>query len=146
MAPERHPVIEIRPMTGADVSAVDSIQLSSLPNSAAGWVAGDFLRLDSWVLSDNSKVLAFLVARKVVDEEFELLNMAVAASHRRKGHGKALLEEVLGRHKGIWFLEVRASNTAALALYEALGFHRSGRRRDYYGAPLEDAIEMTKLS
>ena len=134
-------------MTEADLPFVEPIQFSSLPNSAAGWAARDFLKVESWVLSDDQgNVQAFLVARQVADDEFELLNMAVAPENRRQGHGRALLSEVLKRHKGIWFLEVRASNSPALALYEALGFHRSGRRRDYYRSPVEDAIEMTKLS
>jgi ribosomal-protein-alanine N-acetyltransferase len=37
-------------------------------------------------------------------------------------------------------LEVRASNTAALALYESLGFKPAGKRRDYYSEPDEDAL------
>ncbi len=39
-------------------------------------------------------------------------------------------------------LEVRVSNTAALALYRSLGFHEQGRRRGYYAAPVEDAVLM----
>ena len=139
-------MIEIRPMTDSDIAAVELIQSASLPNSAAGWAARDFLKLEAWVLLVNGGVQGFLVARKVMDDEFELLNMAVAPEQRRKGFGKALLYEVLGRFRGIWFLEVRASNHAAQALYEGLGFHRSGRRRDYYRSPVEDAIEMSKLS
>ena len=138
--------IEIRRMTDVDLPAVEAIQTASLPNSAAGWAAHDFLKLEAWVLLEQGQIVAFLVARKVIDDEFELLNMAVAPQHRRRGFGRALLIEVLDRFPGIWFLEVRASNTAAEALYQDLGFHRSGRRRNYYSSPLEDAIEMTKLS
>lgn len=137
--------IEIRRMTRADVDAVEAIQAASLPHSAAGWAAVDFLRLDAWVACGQN-VEAFLVARRVADEEFELLNMAVAPGRRRLGFGSALLRHVLEGNPGVWFLEVRASNEAAQALYERLGFHRSGRRREYYRAPVEDAIEMTKLS
>ena len=140
-----HP-FEIRRMTEADLAAVDSIQTASLPNSAAGWSARDFLNLEAWVLLAQGRLHAFLVARQVIDDEFELLNMAVAPDQRRQGHAKALLTDALQRFPGMWFLEVRASNAAALALYEALGFHRSGRRREYYRSPVEDAIEMSKLS
>ena len=138
--------MEIRPLSTADLAAVDAIQTASLPHSAAGWAARDFLNFESWVLADNGVPQAFLVARKVADDEFELLNMAVTPQHRRRGYGRALLTDVLKRFHGVWFLEVRASNIAAQALYEALGFHRSGRRREYYRSPPEDAIEMTKLS
>ena len=41
-------------------------------------------------------------------------------------------------------LEVRAGNSAALALYAGLGFEASGRRRGYYSEPTEDAILLAK--
>lgn len=43
-------------------------------------------------------------------------------------------------------LEVRESNTAAIALYESSGFHELGVRRDYYPADdgREDAIILAK--
>jgi ribosomal-protein-alanine N-acetyltransferase len=37
-------------------------------------------------------------------------------------------------------LEVRRSNVAARSLYEGLGFHVEGTRRDYYQEPREDAL------
>jgi ribosomal-protein-alanine N-acetyltransferase len=46
----------------------------------------------------------------------------------------ALVKEVV--------LEVRASNHPALALYRRLGFVESGRRKDYYQIPVEDALLM----
>lgn len=134
-------------MTSDDSDAVEAIQAASLPNSAAGWSARDFLReLEAWVLAADGAVAAFLVGRRIAEDEFELLNMAVAVEVRRRGYGRALLMDVLDRYRGVWFLEVRASNVAAQALYEGLGFHRSGRRREYYRSPPEDAIEMSKLS
>ena len=134
-------------MTADDIEAVEGIQSASLPNAAAGWAARDFLKeLEAWVLSAGGVVAAFLVARNVAEDEFELLNMAVAPSQRRRGYGRALLQEVLERFRGVWFLEVRASNEAAQALYEGLGFHQCGRRREYYRSPVEDAIELSKLS
>lgn len=137
---------EIRRMTSDDTEAVDEIQAASLPSSAAGWTACDFLNLESWVLVVEGSVAAFLVGRAVASDEFELLNMAVSPARRREGRAKLLLAHVLGHHPGMWFLEVRASNQAARALYEGLGFHTCGRRRDYYRSPTEDAVEMSKLS
>jgi ribosomal-protein-alanine N-acetyltransferase len=137
---------EIRPMTLDDVPAVETIQLSSLPNSAAGWAARDFLFLEAFVAVREGKIEGFLVSRRLDEDEYELLNMAVAHDRRRRGSGKALLEHVLSREPDAsWYLEVRASNQAAQALYEGLGFHRSGLRCDYYRSPLEDAIEMSLL-
>ena len=133
-------------MTSDDAEAVDEIQAASLPRSAAGWTTRDFLNLESWVLEVEGCVAAFLVGRAVAAGEFELLNMAVSECARRQGWAKLLLTQVLGQHPGMWFLEVRVSNQAARALYEGLGFHTCGRRRDYYRSPVEDAIEMSKLS
>ena len=41
-------------------------------------------------------------------------------------------------------LEVRVSNSAAVSLYQKLGFITEGRRKDFYRNPREDALIMTK--
>jgi [ribosomal protein S18]-alanine N-acetyltransferase len=136
----------VRRMTAADVDAVGRIQGASLPDSASGWKAADFLPLTSYIVEHDAEVVAFLVARSLPGEEYELLNMAVAPAHRRRGMAKYLLKTVLETHPGTWFLEVRESNIAARTLYQALHFQYSGSRRGYYRDPPEDAIEMTKVS
>ena len=79
--------------------------------------------------------------------EGSLDNIAVAPEHRRRGVAEALLSalEAMGRARALSFitLEVRASNQAAVALYEKHGFARVGRRTNYYEKPREDAILMT---
>jgi ribosomal-protein-alanine N-acetyltransferase len=137
---------EIRKMTPEDIEPVERIQAACLPNSAAGWSARDFLNLEALVAVHDSSVAGFLVCRRTAEDEYELLNMAVAPASRRRGCGKALLEQALAVRPGVWFLEVRESNVAAQELYAALGFHRSGLRHDYYRSPPEDAIEMIKHS
>jgi ribosomal-protein-alanine N-acetyltransferase len=57
-----------------------------------------------------------------------------------------LLEHELERGEGSWFLEVRESNVAAIALYEGLGFRRVGQRENYYRDPSESGIVMRFLS
>jgi ribosomal-protein-alanine N-acetyltransferase len=147
MCPPNSEKLEIRRMIPEDLDAVEQIQAASLPNSAAGWAARDFLNLEAFVaIREAGTVEGFLVCRRTAEDECELLNMAVAPERRRRGCGKALLEHVLECQPGIWFLEVRASNVSAQALYSSLGFHRSGLRRDYYRSPAEDAIEMSKHS
>ncbi len=87
-------------------------------------------------------MLGFLVAQRV-DYEWELQNIVVAQSARRKGLGKRLLEGLLdqaAQTNGAVFLEVRESNTAARNLYEKAGFELSGRRKSYYVDPSEDAV------
>ncbi|MGH7229896.1 MAG: ribosomal protein S18-alanine N-acetyltransferase [Nitrospiraceae bacterium] len=82
----------------------------------------------------------------VVFEEFRLMNLAVASSARRQGIGRELLRRALamGRLQGASraLLEVRASNAAALTLYEHTGFRRTAVREKYYTNPVEDAVLM----
>lgn len=90
-------------------------------------------------------VAGYAVAHHAADEG-EILNLAVAPAHHRRGIGRALVEEVLARlaARGVRavFLEVRASNTAARALYAGVGFREVGRRARYYRRPVEDAIVL----
>ena len=96
---------------------------------------------------DGGEIRGFAVLMPVLDEA-ELLNIGVAAGQQRKGLGRAMLREMLDvAHKMKMrrvFLEVRASNAAALALYRSSGFGKLGVRRDYYqnASGSEDAITM----
>ena len=81
--------------------------------------------------------------------ECALDNMVVAESSRRQGIGARLLAAGLlwcRAHSGssVW-LEVRASNQGAIALYERAGFSIVGRRPDYYSKPVEGALQMQKI-
>jgi len=85
----------------------------------------------------------------VVFEELHLMNLAVSPEARRRGLGAKLVWHALsvGAERGIGtaLLEVRASNVAAIALYEGLGFARQSLRKGYYDRPREDAVIMTFL-
>jgi ribosomal-protein-alanine N-acetyltransferase len=74
----------------------------------------------------------------------EILNVAVDASARGKGIGGVLLDWAIGALRDQLvkkvFLEVRASNSAAIALYESRGFAQISIRRNYYRRPAEDAL------
>ncbi len=106
----------------------------------------------AWVntptLPDGRWLLGYLVAMTGV-EETHLLNITTVPSRRRCGHGRQMMQALIewSRQQGaatLW-LEVRVSNTPALALYEAMGFERVGLRKGYYpdaGARREDAVVM----
>lgn len=82
-----------------------------------------------------------------VEDEMHILNLAVAPGRRRQGIGRQLVLSALKRavRKGAKraFLEVRASNASAQKLYSSLGFTGISTRRNYYDAPIEDAVVMT---
>lgn len=76
---------------------------------------------------------------QIVPPEAELLTIAVAPAAQRQGLGRALLsramEAAAAEGATRLFLEVDIRNAAAIALYEAAGFARTGLRRAYYRHP-----------
>lgn len=84
----------------------------------------------------------------VVADQMHIQNLAVHPAHRTRGLGRLLLTHALdlARRAGATsaFLEVRASNVAAQALYRALGFTVVTRRANYYSQPAEDALLLLK--
>ena len=99
------------------------------------------------VAAGEGTIVGFVVAAEIA-HEWELENIAVASSARRRGHANRLLGALLdalhhGAAKSI-YLEVRVSNEAARRLYEKWGFERVGRRLGYYHSPPEDAILYKK--
>ncbi|HET7538767.1 MAG TPA: ribosomal protein S18-alanine N-acetyltransferase [Polyangiaceae bacterium] len=100
-----------------------------------------------WVLkgADSGEPLAFSLVWSVADE-LQLIDIASHPQHRRQGHARALLNELLSyarrEHKRLILLEVRQSNQAAIRLYESVGFTTSGVRRRYYSDTGEDALLM----
>ena len=79
-------------------------------------------------------------------DEAELLRIAVDPDKRRKHIGSELLDDMLdyADYEGYTaiFLEVRDSNSPAIALYRKNGFELIGKRADYYKDPVEDALIM----
>lgn len=146
--------IEIR-----DASAVHAPLLAALHSQCfeRGWnaeaMAGIVAMPGAVALlaqSEGGEPLGFVIARCAADEA-EILTMGVVPSRRRCSVAEKLLGEVAGRLSGRGarnlHIEVAESNSAALGLYEKIGFMRSGRRRDYYAAQgglREDAVTMTR--
>ena len=87
-------------------------------------------------LADPSQGLSGFAMGRVVLDEAELLTLAVEPDFRRQGIGRACLSafEAQARKMGAdhAFLEVAATNTAALALYASQGWITAGRRPGYY--------------
>ena len=81
-----------------------------------------------------------------IGHEIHITNLAVHPEWRRRGVARRLLATALteGASRGVVlaFLEVRPTNTRALALYDSLGFQIIGRRNGYYFDTGEDALVM----
>lgn len=103
------------------------------------------------VMVDGEQVIGFCILQPVLDEA-NLLLMAIDPKYQGQGCGMALLEEsleLLGDKCVMVFLEVRGSNTTAISLYQKVGFHQMGIRKNYYPADRavfangkEDAVLM----
>lgn len=96
--------------------------------------------------SNSARIAAIFSARLVIDE-LQIDNIAVASDCRRTGIASILLEEGLNLALKCGattaFLEVRASNTPALRLYRKAGFELIGTRKSYYSNPQEDAFVLS---
>jgi len=94
----------------------------------------------------RSPQLAGYIVARIGAEELHINNVAVRDGHRRRGIGRSLLDHILAEGKRAAvaraFLELRAGNSAALALYESCGFKITARRARYYSDPVEDALVM----
>jgi ribosomal-protein-alanine N-acetyltransferase len=147
-----NPKVRLLPLDASHIPAILEIEGKS---NSAPWSERSFRgELDNpqsiflVALADN-KVVGYAGLWIVVDEG-HITTVAVSPEHRRNGIGRKLTEEVLSRgiEQGIVCatLEVRASNEAAIKLYEELGFIQAARRKGYYPDNKEDAIVMWKYS
>jgi [ribosomal protein S18]-alanine N-acetyltransferase len=133
------PEVVIRAMNEADVPAVVAVECASYQFPWSEGIFRDCLRvgyLCRVVLLGPSLVGHAIMSLGA--GEAHVLNVCVAEALRGRGIGRSLLEHLLAQAEaaGMYeaFLEVRPSNTAAIRLYQALGFEHVGIRRGYYQA------------
>lgn len=92
--------------------------------------------------------IAALAVFQLVCEEASLYTVSTAPALRRQGAARALLQyafaQLAAQGAQAVFLEVRAQNKAARALYTALGFAQTGTRRGFYTKPADDAVLMRR--
>ena len=104
--------------------------------------------LSCWLVAEENGVVTGYVGSQTVIDESDMMNVAVHPDCRRRGIGRALIERLVAELKKtpvkFLMLEVRASNDAAIHLYEHLGFVQVGCRRNYYRNPKEDALILRK--
>jgi [ribosomal protein S18]-alanine N-acetyltransferase len=142
---------ELRLLGAADLDAVERIERASYP---APWsrsmFTGELAKPGSLCIGafgGDAQLVGFLVVSRYVDA-WHVMNLAVAPENRGVGLGAALMEQLfeLTADDGSrgYTLEVRVSNSAAIRLYERLGFKSKGVRRNYYTDNREDALIMWK--
>jgi ribosomal-protein-alanine N-acetyltransferase len=135
----------------AAADAAEAAEILREAREAASWSA-EALRetallpgICAFVSERAGSVSGIVVGRQVLDEA-EILNLAVRQAARRQGEGRALVRQALRRFAerqvSRVFLEVRESNTGAIAFYRGLGFQAVGVRKDYYRDPSEAAGVM----
>ncbi len=142
---------ELRLLGVDDLDAIERIERASY---AAPWsramFTGELAKPGSLSLGafrDDAELAGFLVVSRYVDA-WHVMNLAIAPDDRRHGVATSLMQRLFeltadDGNRG-YTLEVRVSNTAAIRLYERLGFESKGVRRSYYRDNREDALIMWK--
>ena len=101
-----------------------------------------------WLVAvDGDTVAGYIGSQSSIDEA-DIMNVAVHPDCRRQGIAENLINTLVAELKNrgchALLLEVRASNTPAITLYEKLGFAQVGCRKNYYRNPKEDALILRK--
>lgn len=140
--------VVIRHMHRDHLREVTEIERSSF---STPWSEISFLneiydsRSRAYVALEGQAVAGYIIAKTIADEG-HILNLAVREDLRRRGIATALVRKGLGELRltgaRYVYLEVRASNSPAIDLYEGFGFRIGGIRKSYYLEPREDALIM----
>ena len=135
-----------RPMQEKDLDTVAALEAAAFSRP---WQRKDFAdalmnpNYLYYVAEEDETVIATAGLILSIDEA-DLTNVTTSEPCRGKGIAKTLLGHLMqaAKEQGIiaFTLEVRAGNAAAIALYEKLGFVCEGRRKNFYTAPVEDAL------
>ena len=148
-------MLEIRPMTTADLSAVLEIEKALFPIDA--WTDALFLAELAEVSISRDVSVAILDSELVgyasfryVGKQGDVNTVAVASDQQGKGIGTALMDwlesQAALRNVREIFLEVRSDNEAAIKMYDARGYERIDIRRNYYGNTIDANIMRKKVT
>ena len=131
-----------------DLPALQRLERLCFPKDAWPWI--ELLQVLTWPgvvrykISQGNSMVGF-VAGQEIDQAGWIVTVAVHPAHRRRGLGQALVTACeAGLPQQVLRLAVRASNYAALALYERNGYRVIDRWRRYY-VDREDALIMEKI-
>ena len=131
-------VYELERLTFSDAWSPSSLLSSFESPHSLFFSAGD---------EESGKRLGYSIVY-CLSGEAQILNIAVSEYERERGIGSALMQAMIdgaiARGCELFLLEVRVSNSPAIALYEKFGFQMIGRRKNYYVKPTEDALIMQR--
>jgi [ribosomal protein S18]-alanine N-acetyltransferase len=124
--------------SGRDAAAIAALHGVSF---ARGWSEQEVetLMTDRHVMAHraiNGSTMAGFILSRLVEDEAEILSVAVANARRGRGLARSLLNLHMRRLAGLGaraiFLEVDEHNAPAIRLYDRAGFHEISRRPNYY--------------
>lgn len=142
--------LQYRPMLSSDLDRILIVENAAYPIPWSRKNFEDSLRSknDCFVFYSGDHTLGHSIVSYILDEA-HLLNVCIDPRYWGKGFGRFYLRQLIARAREracqMFFLEVRASNSAAIHLYHSEGFNEVGLRKAYYPAEngREDAILMT---
>jgi ribosomal-protein-alanine N-acetyltransferase len=148
-------MLEIRPMTHADLPAVLAIEVDLFPINA--WSEELFLAELAEVSVSRDLAVAVLDSQVVgyasfryVGKEGDVNTVAVSKDQQGKGIGTALMDwlesQATLRNVREIFLEVRSDNDAALKMYASRDYERIDIRRNYYGNTIDANIMRKRVA
>ncbi len=144
-------MISFREMKPEDADAVEAVEKASFSvpwSRKSFWEEAANERTYYLLALDGDAVIGY-AGTGILDDEAQITNGAVAPEYRGKKVGAGLMTELIkeAKKRGAtrMTLEVRPSNTAALALYQKFGFKDCGRRPHYYLDNGEDAVIMWNM-
>ncbi len=129
----------MREINSSDIKTITEIYNNSFSKP---WQEDDFIKL-----LNNPSAKGFIIENyafviiQAIDDEAEIITIAVTKKNRNQGLGKKLLQKIKEDFSKV-FLEVNETNVPALNLYSSVGFKKSGIRKKYYNKT-DDAIMMT---
>ncbi|GII75620.1 ribosomal-protein-alanine acetyltransferase [Sphaerisporangium rufum] len=146
--------VTLRAMTEADMPAVLRLEQATFPSDA--WTEGmlrgelaDQPRTRHYIVAETDGEIIGYAGLAAAGDQADVQTIAVRARWRRSGVGRAMMRELIAeavrRGAGAVFLEVRADNPPARAMYEHFGFQPIGVRRGYYDDGTDAVMMMRTL-
>ena len=137
----QNPHLHFRLMSEDDIDQVYVNEIAAYPHAWTEGILRDCLGAgySCWVCELDDVLVGHAVMSTAVGEA-HVLNICIAPSYQGNGLGRILLRRMMrvaiDKSADTCFLEVRASNKAAIRLYESEGFCEIGLRGNYY--PTDD--------